>query len=199
MKFREDYQRLSVEACSAMYAENHTPKNIFGHVKIVNAIAKFLAEKLAESGIEVDRMLVDKASLLHDVEKWTEISRGYPRHTFGAYNKLIMLGHPFTARVILKHELDTLLDGKYGLVKIEDIIVFYADKRALDDTIVSLDNRLAAWKKRYGTVSGQSGVDFDSYAEPLLELEQKIFKNLGIKPEDITIDAVMPYLVGDDY
>lgn len=194
-------KQLNHKACVTMLKEEETPRNIYLHSRKVNAIAMFIAKKLIEKGEKIDLYLVDMGSMLHDISKYKEVKYGntLARHTFEAYNTLIVKGYPIVARIALRHGLDEVLCKKYGLKTWEEIIVYYADKRVNHDKVVSLDERLKYLKETYGINSKRSMEKIKAVEKPLKELEKQIFKNLDLNPEDIDEKSVKLYLIRDEY
>lgn len=185
--------------CIELLKEQKTPKNIFLHSRKVNAISMFIADILKKKGAKIDIGLIDKASLLHDIEKYHSLKNHFWKHTYEGYNTLIIRGYPKIARVVLKHGLDTVLETKYGLTEWEDIVVYYADKRVNNDKIVSLRSRISYLKKKYGKISKKILDKIKSVEKPLYECERQIFKNLGLKPGRINEASIRPFLIGEEY
>lgn len=125
------------------------PPHILAHTMQVNKIALFIARKLAEAGVQVDVNLVDVASLLHDVDKHKTFEN--KRHGEQARDLMASLGYPELGEIMLKHLLTKILVEKNW--RIEEKIVYYADKRVNHDKIVSLEERFEYLRTRYGTNS----------------------------------------------
>jgi hypothetical protein len=118
-------------------------------------VAAFLAARIAASGESLDVQLVEAAALLHDVDKL--LPDDHPlrvlRHGEAGAAWLSEHGHGELAKAVAGHPA-TLLgdDERYprwaSEATVEERIVAYADKRAMQD-LVSLEQRFAAWLERH--------------------------------------------------
>jgi|TARA_Y100000310_G_C20685973_1_gene819013 putative nucleotidyltransferase with HDIG domain len=134
----------SREECIKILKENSVPDNIIAHCKKVCEVAMKVCDILEGRGVKVDRELVEVAALLHDVEKLKK------DHIVAGHDFLTKLGYPRVAKVVLKHGLEHIRETKFSPTNVEDKIVFYSDKRVLNDKVVSLDKRFNYIHKRYG-------------------------------------------------
>src|SRR3989338_10920894 len=123
----------SGEQCLEILKNNGTPSNIIEHCKTVARVAGKIADKLIERGKNVNKGLVIAGALLHDIE------RDKDNHVIRGAKLVKKLGYPDVARVISKHTLYNLKNNEPKTI--EEKIVFYADKRAKNDKIVSLEER----------------------------------------------------------
>ncbi|MBI2135400.1 HD domain-containing protein [Candidatus Woesearchaeota archaeon] len=130
----------SRQQCLQILNNNKTPSNVIGHSKAVCKVAEDVVEKLAEKGIKANKELVIAAALLHDVERLK------PNHVIAGAKLVTDLGYPEVAEVMSKHTFNILENRPKT---IEEKIVFYADKRAKHDKIVSVDERYKDLKERY--------------------------------------------------
>ncbi|MFT4303639.1 MAG: HDIG domain-containing metalloprotein [Candidatus Woesearchaeota archaeon] len=188
-------EKLTSEQCILLLKENDISKKIFLHSRKVNAVAKLIASKLINKGVDINYDLVDNASLLHDIKK--EYCLKNDRDEFHEEDGALLLkklGFPNIGNVIFNHRTDQII-RKEGLTDWESKIVYYADKRVQHDTIVSINQRINDGKIRYPHLINL----IDQIIDPLIELEKQIFKNLDIKPEDINEDSIKPYLIIEDY
>src|SRR6478672_9088479 len=125
------------------------------HARAVAEVAGWLAARIDERGIAVDRRLVEAAALLHDADKALpadDPARMLP-HGDGSAAWLARQGHPELARAVAGHPVTRLLDGtRYqrwaAFASREERIVAYADKRA-GQRLESMDQRFASWRRRY--------------------------------------------------
>jgi len=61
---------LPTKEQSLQYFEDYVvPRNIYRHCLVVREVANFLAKKLSESDVKINKELVDRVSLLHDLFK----------------------------------------------------------------------------------------------------------------------------------
>ena len=131
----------SREQCLEILNNNKTPSNVIGHCKTVCKVAEDVVEKLTKKGIKVNKRLVIAAALLHDVERLK------PNHVLAGAKLVTELGYPEVAKVMSKHTLFKISENRPKTI--EEKIVFYADKRAKHDKIVTLEERYKDLKERY--------------------------------------------------
>jgi putative nucleotidyltransferase with HDIG domain len=136
------------EKAIEMLKEYKMPDNIMAHTMQVNKVANFLAKKINENGTKVNLELVDRASLLHDLDKHLTLETN--NHSVVTREILNEKGFPELADAAANHMLENIIK-KNGLKTIEEKIVYYADKRVNHDKIVPLSERFAYLRKRYGT------------------------------------------------
>ena len=143
-----------VEAASLLLSLDPPPW-FLRHARGVAEVAGWLAAKIAERGIEVDRRLAETAALLHDVDKLLpddDPARRLP-HGDGSAEWLSRRGHPELARAVANHPVTRLADGERfrrwaAFASREERIVAYADKRA-GQRLESMAARFASWERRY--------------------------------------------------
>ena len=82
--------------------------------------------------------------MLHDVKKLTKGD-----HVAEGAEYIKSLGYPDVAKLIKTHGLVHIMNDEYYPKTWEQKIVFYADKRANGDKLVSVDERFGYIKKRY--------------------------------------------------
>ncbi len=126
--------------------------NIVEHSFQVMCVSLAITDNLKE-GVSVNRDLVIAGSLLHDITK-TRSCRQRNVHDASGGTLLRELGFPNIAEMVEQHVIihDLNLDGDIE----EKEIVYYADKRVMHDTIVTLeekstgpDTTIRAQKKRH--------------------------------------------------
>ena len=88
--------------CLDLLKEYRLPQNVIAHSKAVNALSVFLTEKLKKSGINVNADLIDRASLLHDLDKI--ITLGKKSHGLETEKILKRMGYPELGRTAKKHK-----------------------------------------------------------------------------------------------
>jgi len=172
---------ISRKECMKLWDKYKMPENVRAHSLIVNKIAVFLAEKLAEKGEEVYIDLVDTASLLHDIGKAREIEKKAESHVAEGYEILQKENLISQAIICRKHGSLCALDPTSRPKTWEEKLIFYADKRVLHDKIVSIKERLKDANKRYPKYTKQERKAFE-FVE---KVEKEIFDKIGIKPEDL--------------
>ncbi|HEY6057503.1 MAG TPA: HD domain-containing protein [Candidatus Limnocylindrales bacterium] len=140
-----------VEAASLLRALD-PPTWFLRHSRAVAEIAGWLALRIALEGLPIDRRLVESAALLHDVDKILppdDPARRLP-HGEGSAAWLERRGHAELAAAAAGHPVTRLVGraGQSALVRLEDRVVAYADKRA-GQRLESLDARFRSWARRY--------------------------------------------------
>jgi len=136
----------------------------------------FLAKKLREKGIDINVELVDRASLLHDLDKIPTLGKG----THGKVSKEILegKGYPELAKAVHNHIYNAIFDE----LTWEDKVINYVDKRCQEDQIHPLKERLKYIRNKY---SGKNS-EVNDKAEPLFyKLEKEIFDIIGIEPDKL--------------
>ena len=140
------------------------------HSQAVAEVASWLAERIEFAGVPVDRLLVETAALLHDVDKLVppdDQAKALP-HGEGSANWLARKGHPELSRAVTNHPVTKLVDGEAfrrwaAFATREERIVAYADKRA-GQRLESMDERFAEWSRRH---SKGPGSDEPAWSEEL--------------------------------
>jgi uncharacterized protein len=168
----------SREECMQMFDEFDVPENVRLHSFMVNKVSVFLAQKLKEAGEDIDIDLVDRASLLHDLDKIPTLhNHDHGKMTLDILEKK---GHKKVGEIIKKHIFSDILDG--GLKTWEEKIVSYADKICQEDQIVLLDERFAYGRKRYAHHQSPRTKE----AEDLFRaLEKDIHTRIKMTPEQL--------------
>lgn len=155
----------------------NVPENILKHSLVVNKFAIQLANLLINEGEQVNKILVDRASLLHDIGKFKALNKGVSHEEEG-YKILKKEGFNEIANIVKKHSLFSVLNKKEAPVTWEEKIVFYADKRVNEDKIVTLKERMNYLKKRYG--KNKKILKKIEAAEPLIyQIEKEIFNKIS--------------------
>ena len=156
-------------------------ENIIHHSIEVANIALYLSTELNKRGQRIDLLLVEAASLLHDLTK-TDSFKTKEDHAWTGSRLLKEIGYEEVGEVVaqhiwLSHDVDPLLVS-------EEEVVNYADKRVMHDRIVPLEERFNDLRDRYGR--DQKGMDYLGRMEMVIkEIENKIFLILQINPNDL--------------
>ena len=155
------------------------PDNVRRHCLCVNKVAVFLAQKLKEKSIDIDVELVDRASLLHDLDKIPTLDTR--DHGIMTAKILLEKGHgKRIGDVIKKHYFHAILEDDFR--GWEEKIVNYSDKRCQNDRIATLHERFEYAKKRYIHHRGPKTSEAEQL---LLNLEKEIFQIIGLDPEKL--------------
>jgi putative nucleotidyltransferase with HDIG domain len=171
------------EECMLLMKEMGLEDNMKKHSILVAKMAEALGRELIKSGERIDMNLLRASGLLHDIDKKLTLNDG-KNHGFTSERILIEKGYPEVAKIARKHRLETIFEDSEGLKTWEEKLVFYADKRLNDYTLVSLDERYDYLLKRYGAT--QEICQFILKTKPAVEnLEQEIFSRIGRSPDEL--------------
>ena len=132
--------------CLALMDRYAMLPNIRSHSLTVCQVAAGIARSLVAAGIRLDLPLIEAAALLHDITKTRSLRTG-EHHARSGARLLEGLGYPRVARIVRFH----IQPPPPGAQLTPEEIVSYADKRVLHDRIVSLGERFAYLRQRYGT------------------------------------------------
>ena len=191
-----------VEAASLLLSLEPAPW-FLQHSCAVAEVAAWLAARIDERGVAVDRRLVEAAALLHDVDK--ALPDGHPAralpHAEGSAAWLTAAGHGELARAVQGHPVTRLANGERfrhwaAFGSREERIVAYADKRA-GQRLGSMDARFASWRRRYspattvarhvqaGGAEAWDAATFDAVRALAARLEADVCRAAGIAPGDV--------------
>jgi uncharacterized protein len=137
----------SREECDELMAKYSMLPNIVEHSIKVMRVSLAITDNL-QSGVSVNRDLVMAAALLHDITKTRSLVTK-ERHDTSGGELLRELGFSRIAEIVEQHVIIQNLNPQGRLEERE--IVYYADKRVLHDTIVTIDERVHDLIQRYGT------------------------------------------------
>jgi len=132
--------------CDELMARHSMLPNIMEHSIQVMNVSLAITDNL-KSGVLINRDLVIAAALLHDITKTKSLETKEPHDVSGGV-LLRELGFPSTADIVEQHVIIHNVDLEGRLEERE--IVYYADKRVLHDTIVTIEERLNDLIQRYG-------------------------------------------------
>jgi len=169
------------EECLRLMNQYGMLENIIDHSIEVANVALHLSTELNKRGQRIDLLLVEAASLLHDLTK-TDSFKTKEDHARTGSRLLREMGYEAVGEVVaqhiwLSHDVDPLLVS-------EEEVVNYADKRVKHDRIVSLEERFNDLRDRYG--KDQKGMDYLGRMEMVIkEIENKIFLILQFNPNDL--------------
>ena len=168
--------------CCQLLEQYEVPEHIIDHSRQVAIVSLCLREGLAVCGIDFDREILLSAGLLHDIAKMASIENGRDHAELGA-EWLNREGYPEVGEIVRNHvRLETDIAGPIAAKE----IIYYADKRVRHVEIVSVSERLADLRKRYGKNS-PSLTKLANLENLTLAVEKKIFNYLDFPPEDILI------------
>jgi|TARA_B100002003_G_C13940803_1_gene456556 putative nucleotidyltransferase with HDIG domain len=167
------------EECFEILKEYEVPQNIIEHSLMVNKVAIFLAKKLVEKSIKINIDLLDRASLLHDLDKIATLKDYY---SHGKVSKEILEKKGFlqVGKIVSVHRTDSIKNNMVNTW--EEKLLNYADGRVTNDKIVSLHERFEYGRKNYPEFNTPEGRESEIKKH---ELEKEIFSHLDFKPEDL--------------
>ena len=206
-----DYALPSRDECLAIIRDCHVPAHILRHSKTVARLGVFLARELVRRGEAVDVELVERACLLHDIlrvcefplkdfsrfqqpvteddkAKWRAIKERHAgtRHEDAAH-AFLRDAYPVLAETIRKHRYTAIVHEQDKPRTWEEKLVYYADKRVMHDTIVSLRVRLDEAHKRHAAWrTTLSDAEISAIDTAIFQLEREIFTRIGLDPDAVT-------------
>ncbi len=124
------------------------PENIVRHSLKVEKVAVFVAQRLKEKGVAVNIELVSVGAILHDIGKMTAIKQGVFEQIVSR-EILEKEGLKEEAMIAFRHNFYEMLAHGCSDWGIEEKIVYFADKRVMHDSVVSLQERMADLNERY--------------------------------------------------
>lgn len=163
------------------------PSWFLAHVSAVAEVAAFLARRIEERGLVIDRPLVEAAALLHDIDKLfpsDDPLRSLGHGDAGA-RWLTEHGMPELARAVAGHPITRLSDPRryerWAAFSDREVrVVAYADKRAAQ-RLMPLDGRIKDMARRH-----PEHRDALAFARPRAQrLEREICAAAGIRPEEV--------------
>ena len=170
------------EQCYQLMCEMKMMDHIVAHSMQVCQVATFIADQLNAKQNQLNYELIQAAALLHDITK-TRSFKTQENHALTGGQFLAEQGFSLVGELVRQHvRLD---EYPNPVVLGEAEILNYADKRVLHDEVVSLDRRRDYILERYGKLpEDQERIRW--LWKKTLDLENKIFSDLSIVPEDIT-------------
>lgn len=179
---RNNGHRLPDEkACLDIMTRFQMPEHVVRHSQAVCNVALYLTRQLNRYGFTLNENLVRASALLHDITKRYSFNRPLDHALTGA--KLIRhLGYPVVASIVRQH-VRLSLDRSEGRVA-EAELVFYADKRVINDRITTLDDRLAYIRDRYAKTP-ETAARINKYAGLTYQVEREIFERIPGGPEQV--------------
>jgi HD superfamily phosphohydrolase YqeK len=214
-----DYALPSHEECLSMIRDCHVPVHIVRHNEAAARLGGFLARRLIERGVDVDVELVERACLLHDLfrvcdfpledfrwfeqpvteddkHRWRRLKarHGHVRHEDAA-DAFLRRKYPVLATAIRRHRYIAVLDETDCPQTWEEKLVYYADKRAMHDTIVPLKDRLEDAHRRSSIAMAKAGIvrciELEKAVDArIFELEAEIFDILCLSPDAVTEEFI---------
>jgi putative nucleotidyltransferase with HDIG domain len=183
----------SKDQCYELLKQYGVPDHIIRHSEVVCKVAVSLAEKLNINGEILSLPEIEAAALLHDITKMEGIRR-HQDHAKTGRKLLDELGFRRIGEIVAEHI--KLQEVRNSELLYEEEIINYSDKRVMHTQVVSLDERFADLRERYGTnrldenaIKRLRALEHRTY-----ELEKKIFSRLDFSPEYLGshLNALLP-------
>jgi len=169
---------INRENCLKLLDKHGIQGKVLNHILKVEKIAVFLGEKLKEKGFLIDIELLQASALLHDIGK-NYADHSKMNHVEAGEIILKSEGFPEVAEIIRKHSINAIVEEDKVPRTWEEKLVYYADRRAKEDQLVSVDERISDLKKRYPDINS-----FIDNAEPKIKLlEKEIFEKIDVSIE----------------
>jgi uncharacterized protein len=210
----------SREECLELLRACHVPVHIVKHSRAVARLGVFLAQRLAENEIPVNVDLVERACLLHDIFRVCE----FPLEDFSRFEQLVTEedkanwrrlkeqhggvqhedaacaylkdAYPILAQTIRKHRYSAVVDPQDMPRTWEEKLVYYADKRAMHDTIVPLQERLDEAHRRNAARRKACEINATEVARidaAIFDLQAELFALIGLDPDAVTGEFIDQY------
>jgi putative nucleotidyltransferase with HDIG domain len=171
------------EECLALIQQYEMLPHIVRHSRLVTDVALLISTKLNKSGQVLDLALVEAGALLHDITKTVSIETK-ENHAKTGGELLASLGYPKVADVVRQHiVLDPGLSDGSSITEAE--IVNYSDKRVKHEEVVDIKERFEDVWERYVKKLPALRDRFEEVQAETRRLEQKIFLNIDISPEEV--------------
>ena len=196
-----------VEAARLLLSLDPPPWHL-RHSRAVAETAAWLAARIADRGIPVDRGLVESAALLHDVDKLlspNDPASALP-HGDGGADWLTRNGHAELARAVANHPVSRLADEARhqrwsAFATREERIVAYADKRC-GRRLESMAHRFASWQRRFPAAQDTGARERQAHGDRQLDaawdratlelvrrradrLERDVCRAAGVRPDEV--------------
>lgn len=174
----------SVDQCYTLLRRYHVPDHIIQHSEMVCKVAVFLAGELNNQGENLIITEIEAAALLHDITKMKGIKTRQD-HAKTGKDLLHKLGFKRIGAIVAEHI--RLQEGRNSLSISEEELINYSDKRVMHTRVVTLPERFADLRNRYGfkdldtkIINRIRMLESETY-----ELENKIFSKLNFTPEEL--------------
>jgi putative nucleotidyltransferase with HDIG domain len=155
--------------------------HISDHSRLVCRVAHCLAKLLIENQVLLNLELVQAGALLHDITKTRSLLTG-ESHPHSGCDLLAALGYPEVGKVVAQHvKLHLYFKNDHPD---EAEIVNYADKRVINDRIVSLERRMQYILEHYAKTT-RDAVHVKTLCQLTEQVEQRIFAHIDFPPQDL--------------
>ncbi len=197
----------TIPECEDLFNQYKVPGTVRSHCQTVLQVASFLADELHKKNYPLDSSTVKPFALLHDfmkavvlerltdppynyqptteeIEMHQKLRKQYPNMSETKVTYLLLKDkYPQFAQLFL--ELDELTRNPQVQVSEEAKFIHYVDWRVLHNKVVPMSERLEYIYNRYGTWIKARNIDWQATKQEQFEYEQKIFKHLSFKPDEL--------------
>ncbi|MCG6945276.1 MAG: HDIG domain-containing protein [Deltaproteobacteria bacterium] len=168
--------------CYALMDQYQMLDNIREHSMVVAETVKAISSGLVHSGIKISVSKAVAGALLHDIAKTQCIQSGGDHASVG---REICLQHQFDEIADIVGEHVWLKDYSLDSVYSEKEVVYYADKRILHTSVVTLAERMHDIIERYGRNDSRLAERVRMNFTVCKGVEKKLFSQLDFRPEDL--------------
>jgi uncharacterized protein len=172
----------SYKQCLELMDAHGMLPNIREHSFAVMQVACYLADALTDAGFNLFLPLVSIGALMHDLGKSPCLGTLHNHAEYGAVI-LAELGYPDVAEVVREH-VHLQSDCPDSRPYREAEVVNYADKRVLHDEVVTLQDRFADLRVRYGRTA-EALARIQATEVRARALEEKLFAPLALTPAEL--------------
>jgi len=197
----------TLKECEELFNQYKVPGTVKAHCTAVLQVASFLAEELQKKSYPLNPQIIKPFALLHDFMKAVVLERltdppynyqptgeeiemhkhlrvTYPNMSETKVTNLILKEkYPQFAQLFL--ELDELTRNPLAEVSEEAKFIHYVDWRVLHNKVVPMQERLDYIYNRYGNWIKKRNIDWEATKQEQFAYEQKIFKHLPFKPNEL--------------
>ncbi len=152
-----------------IYEKFSVPQNIILHMQKVAELSGVLADRAKEKGIKVRKNIIIKSALIHDVFK-----PDGKHHAKKMADYLMEINERSMANLVEKHDFWQIDKLKTW----DEKILYYADKRAYEDCVVSLQTRIDEGRKRNPGTLSEEVIKIE---EKMKELERDLSMKISVQ------------------
>jgi hypothetical protein len=174
--------------CESLWERYSMPPHIRAHSNLVAAVALTLGELLARKGARLSRPALLAGALLHDLAKIYTVDYPGDHAQIGAAVVVRETRNYLVGQMVYHHvgwpwQADI---GNDYLLHV--LLVNYADKRVKHDRIVTLEERFADLRQRYGRTGRSRSAIACSYLQGR-EIEQALSRRLEVPVYEYPFDS----------
>lgn len=175
-----DYAR-----CEQYVKDAGMPDHIWRHSLQVANIAVYISRQAEKAGKDIDIQAVQASALLHDIAKFYTIENGGFHNQLGGAWVMELTGNPVIAMGVTHHVYwpFTVDVEKFFL----PLVVGYADKRVMHDTVTTINGRFDDLLVRYGKTELRRSRINSTRAQALI-LEKKLEEYIQVELDENTFD-----------